>query len=60
VIHSEWEAVEMGRMGLGRTLVNSRIRKVHDEGVMVHLAPGPYIVFFKPMMEEDTWRPMIS
>lgn len=60
VIHSEWEAVEMARMGFGRTLVNSRIRKIHDEGVMTHLGRGPYIVFFKPIMEEDTWRPMIS
>jgi len=60
VIHSEWEAVEMGRMGFGRTLVNSKIRKIHDEGVIAHLARGPYIVFFKPIMEEETWRPMIS
>jgi sulfur oxygenase/reductase len=59
VIHSEWEAVEMARMGFGRTLVNSRIRKIHDEGVMAHLARGPYIVFFQPIMEEHTWRSLI-
>ena len=60
VIHSEWEAVEMGRMGFGRTLVNRKIRKIHDQGVMTHLARGPYTVFFKPIMEEETWRTMIS
>jgi len=60
VIHSEWDAVEMARMGFGRTLVNSTIRKIHDEGVMDHLAKGPYVVFFKPIMEEDTWRSLIN
>ncbi len=60
VIHSEWDAVETARMGFGRTLVNSRIRKIHDEGVMAHLARGPYIVFYQPIMEEDTWRSLIK
>ncbi|MDY0213204.1 MAG: sulfur oxygenase reductase family protein [Desulfuromonadaceae bacterium] len=60
VIHSEWEAVEMGRMGFGRTLVNSKIRKIHDEGVVAHLAKGPYVAFFNPIMEEESWRSMIS
>lgn len=60
VIHSEWEAVEMARMGFGRTLVNRKIRKIHDDGVMAHLAKGPYVGFFQPIMEEETWRPMIE
>jgi sulfur oxygenase/reductase len=41
-------------------LVNHRIRKLHDEGVMAHLIHGPYIMFFQPMMEEPGWRDYLS
>jgi len=56
MIHTEWDAVELARLGFGKTLVNHRIRKIHDEGVMEHVINGPYIMFFEPMMEEDSWR----
>ena len=60
LIHTEWDAVEMARLGFAKVLVNHRIRKIHDDGVMAHLIRGPYIMFFRPMMEEPGWRAMIS
>ncbi|MBW2561486.1 MAG: sulfur oxygenase reductase family protein, partial [Deltaproteobacteria bacterium] len=52
IIHSEWDAVEMAQLGFAKVLVNHRIRKIHNDGVMAHLIRGPYIMFFQPMMEE--------
>ncbi len=60
LIHSEWDAAEMAQLGFAKVLVNNRIRKIHDDGVMAHLIRGPYIMFFQPMMEEPGWRSMIS
>ena len=60
LIHSEWDAAEVAQLGFGKVLVNTRIRKIHDEGVMAHLMRGPYIMFFQPMMEEPGWRSMLS
>ena len=60
LIHSEWDATEMAQLGFAKVLVNHRIRKIHDDGVMAHLIRGPYIMFFKPMMEEPGWRSMIG
>ncbi len=60
LIHSEWDAVEMAQLGFAKVLVNHRIRRIHDEGVMSHLIRGPYIMFFQPVMEEPGWRSMIS
>ena len=59
LIHSEWDAAEMAQLGFGKVLVNTRIRKIHDDGVMTHLIRGPYIMFFQPMMEEPGWRSML-
>jgi sulfur oxygenase/reductase len=60
LIHSEWDAPEIAQLGFGKVLVNHRIRKIHDDGVMAHLIRGPYIMFFQPMMEEPGWRNMLS
>ncbi len=60
LIHSEWDAAEMARQGLGKVLANHEIRKIHDDGVMAHLIRGPYIMFFQPMMEEPGWRSFLS
>jgi sulfur oxygenase/reductase len=60
LIHSEWDATEMARQGLGKVLANHEIRKIHDDGVMAHLIRGPYIMFFQPMMEEPGWRSFLS
>ncbi|MGD8229653.1 MAG: sulfur oxygenase reductase family protein [Desulfobacteraceae bacterium] len=60
LIHSEWDAPELAQLGFGKVLVNTKIRKIHDEGVMAHLIRGPYIMFFQPMMEEPSWRAMLS
>jgi sulfur oxygenase/reductase len=60
LIHTEWDAVEMARLGFAKVLVNHRIRRIHDDGVMAHLMRGPYIMFFQPMMEEPGWRSMIT
>jgi sulfur oxygenase/reductase len=60
LIHSEWDAAELAQLGFAKVLVNTRIRKIHDDGVMAHLIRGPYIMFFQPMMEEPGWRSMLS
>lgn len=60
LIHSEWDAAEMAQLGFAKVLVNHRIRKIHDDGVMAHLIRGPYIMFFQPMMEEPGWRSMLG
>ena len=60
LIHSEWGAPEMAQLGFAKVLVNHKIRKIHDDGVMAHLIRGPYIMFFQPMMEEPYWRSMLS
>jgi len=33
----------MEQPGFAEVLVNHRIRKIHDDGVMAHLIRGPYI-----------------
>lgn len=60
LIHSEWDAPEVAQLGFGKVLVNRKIKQIHDEGVMAHLIRGPYIMFFQPMMEEPSWRSMLS
>jgi len=60
IIHSEWDAAEMAQLGFAKVLVNHKIRKIHDDGVMTHLIRGPYIMFFQPMMEEPSWRSLLS
>jgi sulfur oxygenase/reductase len=60
LIHTEWDAAEMAQLGFAKVLVNHRIKKIHDNGVMAHLMRGPYIMFFQPMMEEPGWRSFIS
>jgi sulfur oxygenase/reductase len=60
IIHSEWDASELAQLGFAKVLVNYRIRKIHDEGVMAHLIRGPYIMFFHPMMEEPGWRALLG
>lgn len=59
LIHSEWESPEMAQLGLAKVLVNHTIRKLHNESVMAHLIRGPYVMIFKPMMEDATWRSML-
>jgi sulfur oxygenase/reductase len=60
LIHSEWDATEMAQLGFAKVLVNHKIRKIHDDGVMAHLVRGPYIMFFQPMMEEPGWRSLLT
>jgi len=59
IIHTEWESHELAQLGLGKVLVNHDIRKLHNEGVMAHLIRGPYVMMFKPMMEDATWRSLL-
>lgn len=56
LIHTEWDAPELAQLGFAKVLVNHKIKKIHDDGVMAHLIKGPYIMFFNPMMEEPGWR----
>jgi hypothetical protein len=51
---------ELAQLGFAKVLVNTGIRKIHDDGVMAHLIRGPYIMFFQPMMEEPGWRSKLS
>ena len=57
MIHSEWGAAEMAQLGFAKVLVNHKIRPIHDGGVMANLIPGPYIMFYQPMMEEPSGKP---
>ena len=59
LFHTEWDSPELAQLGFAKVLVNHRIRKIHDDGVMAHLIRGPYIMFFQPMMEEPGWRALI-
>ena len=56
IVHTEWEAPELAHGGLAKVLVNHEIREVHNEKVLAHLIRGPYIMFFRPMMEDPNWR----
>jgi sulfur oxygenase/reductase len=56
LVHSEWETAEMAQIGLGKVLVNWKIRQIHNARVMPHLIRGPYIVLFRPMFEDASWR----
>ena len=56
LIHTEWDAPELARLGFGKTLANHRIRNIHDDGVMANILRGPYIMFFQPLMEDESWR----
>lgn len=60
IIHTEWDSPELAQLGFAKVLVNHKIRKIHDEGVMANVMRGPYIMFFQPMMEEPGWRSMLS
>jgi len=59
LFHTEWDSPELAQLGFAKVLVNHRIRKIHDDGVMAHLIRGPYIMFFQPMMEEPNWRSLL-
>jgi sulfur oxygenase/reductase len=53
LVHMEWESPETLLFGLSLTGVNPELRKLHDEGVMQHLARlPPYYRIFAPMMED--------
>lgn len=43
LIHSEWDAPELAQLGFGKVLMNHRLRKVHDDGVMAHTRPLYYV-----------------
>ena len=52
-VHMEWESPSTLSFGLALTAVNPKIRKIHDEGVLVTLAKmPPYYRVFVPMMED--------
>lgn len=53
LIHTEWESPDTLTFGLALTGVNPEVRKVHDEGVLAHLARlPPYYRVFAPAMED--------
>jgi sulfur oxygenase/reductase len=60
LIHTEWDSPELAQLGFAKVLVNNKIRKIHDTGVMANIMKGPYIMFFQPMMEEPGWRSMLT
>lgn len=55
-VHMEWESPEHAHQGLGKTLVNHELYRLHNDGVLAHIDRGPYYMLFNPMMEEGTWR----
>ncbi len=53
LVHMEWESPDTLTFGLALTGVNPVLRKIHDEGVLAHLARlPPYYRVFAPMMED--------
>jgi sulfur oxygenase/reductase len=56
IVHTEWESPELAHGGLAKVLVNHEIREAHNEKVLAHVIRGPYIMFFRPMMEDPNWR----
>jgi len=53
IVHTEWESPETLQFGIALPAVNPKMRKVHDEGVMQHLAQvPPYYRVFAPVMED--------
>ncbi len=53
LVHTEWESPDTLLFGLTLTGVNPELRKIHDEGVMAHLARlPPYYRIFAPAMED--------
>jgi sulfur oxygenase/reductase len=53
LVHMEWESPDTLTFGLALTGVNPELRKVHDEGVLAHLARlPPYYRVFAPAMED--------
>lgn len=55
-VHMEWESPDHAHQGLGKTLVNHELYRLHNDGVLAHIDRGPYYMLFNPMMEEGTWR----
>ncbi|MBK1733262.1 sulfur oxidation protein [Thiococcus pfennigii] len=53
LVHTEWESPDTLLFGLTLTGVNPELRRIHDEGVMAHLARlPPYYRIFAPAMED--------
>jgi hypothetical protein len=53
LVHMEWESPDTLTFGLVLTGVNPELRKVHDAGVLAHLARlPPYYRVFAPAMED--------
>jgi sulfur oxygenase/reductase len=56
IVHTEWETPDLAHGGLAKVLVNHEIRQAHNEKVLAHIVRGPYIIFFRPLMEDPSWR----
>ncbi len=53
LVHMEWESPDALTFGLALTGVNPELRKIHDDGVLAHLARlPPYYRIFAPAMED--------
>jgi len=53
IVHMEWSSLDTAQFGVALAAVNPKVRKVHDEKVMVHLAVmPPYYKVFAPIMED--------
>jgi len=53
LVHMEWESPDALTFGLALTGVNPELRKIHDDGVLAHLARlPPYYRVFAPAMED--------
>jgi len=59
-VHTEWESPEHAHQGLGKTLVNYELSRIHNDKVLAHLDRGPYYMMFAPFMEEGTWREQLE
>lgn len=60
IVHTEWESPDLAQGGLAKVLVNHEIREAHNEKVLAHVLRGPYIMFFRPLMEDPSWRKQLA
>jgi len=60
LVHSQWEDADLAQSAFAKVLVNHEMRQLHSEKVLAHVLRGPYLLIFRPMMEDDTWKKVLT
>ena len=56
LLYSEWESPELAEAGLGRAMVDHKIRTLYAQRVLAHTIRAGYTTLFRTMMEQPSWR----